>query len=84
MIIVAYDSTGGVLVHAGPREKTVNADYYYNFLQTNLRAAIRKKRLHLLNSIILLHDNARPHTALVFQDLLDSYGWETAGDGEMG
>ena len=45
MIIVAYDSTGGVLVHAVPREKTVNADYYYNFLQTNLRAAIRKKTI---------------------------------------
>lgn len=77
MIIVAYDSAGVVLVHAVPRERTVNADYYRNFLQNNLRAAIRKKRPHLLESAILLHDNARPHTARVVQDLIDSYGWET-------
>ena len=30
----------------------------------------------LTKGIVLLHDNARPHTAGQTRDLLDSFGWE--------
>ncbi len=76
MLIVAYDRSGIILVHSIAVGRTVNSQYYHDFLQNNLRAALRKKRPHLLEDLILLHDNATPHTAHVVQDLIDSYGWE--------
>ena len=75
MLIVAYDRSGIILVHSVAAGRTVNSQYYHDFLQNNLRAALRKKRPHLLEDLILLH-NATPHTAHVVQDLIDSYGWE--------
>ena len=77
MLIVAYDCEGIVLIHAVPTHQNVNADYYHQFLQSHLRAAIRKKRPQRLNDVIILHDNASSHTARAVQALIDSYGWET-------
>ncbi|GBM09283.1 hypothetical protein AVEN_129823-1, partial [Araneus ventricosus] len=33
----------------------------------------------LSGGIVLLHDNARPHTAAATQELLDQFGWEIFG-----
>ena len=42
-----------------------------------LRRAIKSKRPGiLLGGIILLHDNARPHTAILVRDKLKRFGWE--------
>ena len=42
-----------------------------------LRKAIQNKRRALLSKgVILLHDNARPHTAACTKALLDKFGWE--------
>lgn len=30
----------------------------------------------LTNGVLLLYDNARPHTAAWTQDLVDSFGWD--------
>ena len=43
-----------------------------------LQRAIKSKRPEMLsNGIILLHDNARPHTASLMRDKLQRFGWET-------
>ena len=43
-----------------------------------LRRAIKPKRPGILSGgIILLHDNARPHTANLVRDNLQRFGWET-------
>ncbi|GBM13545.1 Histone-lysine N-methyltransferase SETMAR [Araneus ventricosus] len=42
-----------------------------------LRRAIQNRRQGLLSGgIVLLHDNARPHTSAAMQELLDQFGWE--------
>ncbi|KAJ4426343.1 hypothetical protein ANN_27157 [Periplaneta americana] len=77
MFIVVYDIDGVILHHAVPPRQTANADYYCRFLQHHLRPALRRKRRHLvvLNPIIL-HDNARSHTAAAVKDLLRRWQWE--------
>lgn len=45
-----------------------------------LRRAIQNKRRGMLtNGILLLHDNARPHTAAQTQAVLDSFDWGSFG-----
>ena len=59
MLLLFFDAHGMIL-------QTVNGDYYANFLKTNLRGAMRKKRPDLLKKQwFLLQDNARPHIAAV-------------------
>ncbi|KAJ4431732.1 hypothetical protein ANN_20334 [Periplaneta americana] len=75
--IVAYDIDGVILHHAVPPRQTVNADYYCRFLQHHLRPALRRKRRHLVvQNPIILHDNARSHTAAAVKDLLRRWQWE--------
>ncbi len=43
----------------------------------HLRAAIKNKHTGLLaKKLCLLHDNARPHTAQLIANLLESFHWE--------
>jgi len=77
MFIVAYDTDGVILHHTVPQRQTVNAAYYCNFLRNHLRSALRRKRQHLLaTNPIILHDNARAHTANVVADILRHWRWE--------
>ncbi|KAJ4445749.1 hypothetical protein ANN_12434 [Periplaneta americana] len=77
MFIVAYDIDGVILHHTVPPRQTVNADYYCRFLQHHLRPALRSKRRHLgVQNPIILHDNARSHTAAAVKDLLRRWQWE--------
>ncbi|KAJ4443292.1 hypothetical protein ANN_04960 [Periplaneta americana] len=47
------------------------------FLQRHLRPALRRKRRHLVvQNPIILHDNARSHTAAAVKDLLRRWQWE--------
>ena len=44
---------------------------------TKLRRAIQNKRRGLLTpGVLLLHDNARPYSAIHTQNLIRSFGWE--------
>ena len=77
MFIVAYHINGVLLHLAVPPKQTVNAAYYCTFLQPHLRPAIRRKLRHLVvQNPIILHDNARNHTAGAVMDLLRRRQWE--------
>jgi hypothetical protein len=42
-----------------------------------LRRAIQNKRHGMLTQgVVMLHDNACPHTAAATQDLIATFGWE--------
>ncbi|GFT94459.1 histone-lysine N-methyltransferase SETMAR [Trichonephila clavipes] len=60
--------------------KTINADLCYNQLD-KLNAAIKEKMPELASrkGIVLLHDNARPHPAMVTKQKLNALGWEVLG-----
>src|SRR5215469_9882069 len=76
MATVFWDCRGVILVDFLPGGEHINAARYCETLD-RLRSAIRKKRPGLLSSgVILLHDNATPHTATVTQDWLTRQYWE--------
>ncbi len=85
MATVFWDHKGALLIeflpdatdpHTG-RKYTVNKDRYFDTLMT-LRNEIRKKRSGLLTRRpILLHDNARPHSAEQTRALIQNLRWET-------
>lgn len=76
MATVFWDRHGVLLVDFMERGTTINAAAYCATL-TKLRRAIQNKRRGLLSSgVLLLHDNARPHTANDTQTLMKKFGWE--------
>jgi histone-lysine N-methyltransferase SETMAR len=55
----------------------VIGNYYVTILTTEIMAAIRRKRPHLLMSgFILHHDNAPSHSSHVVMDTLEKLGFE--------
>jgi histone-lysine N-methyltransferase SETMAR len=77
MLTVFWDMQGVVLQKFQPYGQTVNAASYCTNLR-ELHKAIRRKRPGLLTrGVILLDDNARPHTARATQDLIrTTFRWE--------
>ncbi|GFX08184.1 mariner Mos1 transposase [Trichonephila clavipes] len=76
MCTVFWDRKDVLLVNFLTRGDTINAVAYCATLQ-KLRRAIQNKRRGMLSAgVVLLHDNARPHTANRTQDLITSFGWE--------
>ena len=65
--------------HFVPQGRTVIADYYRSFLQRQLHLAVREKCPHLLNNVIILHDNARPRTTGNAKLQLECWEWEVLG-----
>ena len=63
MLTEFWDSQGPVLEHYEGRGTTINSKRYSEMLTDRLKPAIRSKRRGLLSKVLLLHDNARPHTA---------------------
>ena len=58
-----------------PRGTTINAESYCRTLE-NFRQAIQNKRRGMLTSgVMLLHDNARPHTAAAATNQLKQLKW---------
>ncbi|GBM92555.1 Histone-lysine N-methyltransferase SETMAR [Araneus ventricosus] len=75
MATVFWDRKGVLLVEFMPRGTTITATSYIKTLQ-RLRRAIQNKRRGMLSSgIVLLHGNARPHTAVATTILLQCFGW---------
>ncbi len=75
MVTVFWDCRGPLLIRYMPRGSTINAAAYCDILR-DLRRAIRRKRPELNpENVYFLHDNARPHTARITQELLQKFGW---------
>ena len=56
---------------------TVTSVNYCNMLRNELRPAIRSKRRgRLTQGVLLLHDNARPHTARLTMNTIQQLNWE--------
>ena len=63
MATVFWDAQGVILVEWVPKGATINTQYYVTVLE-NLRLAIKDpRRGKLSRGVLLLHDNARPHTS---------------------
>ena len=77
MLTVFWDSQGVVLEHYQEKGITINSARYSEMLIDKLKPAIRSKRRGLLsNGVVLLHDNARPHTAAHTVETLQKLNFE--------
>jgi histone-lysine N-methyltransferase SETMAR len=76
MCTVFGDREGVLLVEFLPQGSTINAGVYCDTLK-KLRRAIQNKRRDMLSrGVVMLHGNARPHTAAAMQDLIATFGRE--------
>ena len=77
MLMVFWDSQGPILEHYMEKGVTVTIVNYCNTLRNELRPAIRSKRRgSLAQCVLLLHDNARPHTAHLTINTIRQLNWE--------
>lgn len=73
---VFFDCKGILLIDFLHERRTINAAYYCDLL-TQVRLAYRSKRRgQPIREVILLHDNARPHTAEVTRRKLEEMKWK--------
>ena len=76
MCTIFWDRQGVLLVEFLPQGTAINSAVYCETLK-KLKCAIQNKRHGILSAtILLLHDNARPHSAAQTQDLITSFRWE--------
>ena len=76
MCTVFWDRRGILLDDFLTTGEMVNAERYCETLQ-KLRRVIQNKRRGMLSAdVVLLHDNARPHTARRSTHLLQEFSWE--------
>jgi len=76
MCTVFWDRKGVLLVDFLPQGSTINAGVYCNTLKKLHRAIQNKRRGMLSRCVVMIHDNARPHTAAATQNLITTFGWE--------
>lgn len=75
MATVFWDFKGVLFVDFLHGRKTINAQYYSNLLTEHVKVAIRGKRRKSQSSVSFLQDNARPHTAALTRETLESLKW---------
>lgn len=77
LITVWWNYKGIIHTDYLPPRKTIKADIYCAEIDV-VRAKLQKTDPALVNrrGIILLHDNARPHTAKMTQEKISQVGWE--------
>jgi hypothetical protein len=77
MLTIFWDVNGPLLVHFQEKGQTVTSARYIDMLVNELKPAIRSKRRGLLSkTVLLLNDNARPHTAAHTVDTLRALKFE--------
>ncbi|GBM90647.1 Histone-lysine N-methyltransferase SETMAR [Araneus ventricosus] len=76
MVTVFWDAQGILLIEVMTRGTTINSVVYCRKLK-KLKRAIQNKRRGLLSSgVVLLHDNARPHTPVRTGQVLRKFKWD--------
>ena len=73
MITVFWDHRGVISIDFHSQGNHINSESYKKTLE-KLKDDILKKRSG--KKVLLLHDNARPHTAKKTKELISSFGWE--------
>ena len=77
MLTIFWDVNGPILLHFQEKGQTGNSARYSDMLVNELKPVIRSKRRGLLSkTVMLLHDNARPHTAVHTVDTLRALKFE--------
>ena len=77
MLTHFWDARGPLVTAYQAHGQTVNSATYCALLQDQLKPAIRQKRRGLLSAgVLLLHDNARPHTAATTVETIQRLGFE--------
>jgi len=77
MLTVFWDSQGPILKTYQERGTTITSATYCDILQRELKPAIRSKRSGKMSKeILLLYDNARPHTAAHRLETFKQLKWE--------
>ena len=77
MLTLFWDQKGPILEDYLEQGCTINSARYSDLLANKLKPAIRTKRRGLLsNKVLLLHDNARPHTAAQTVETINQLGFE--------
>ena len=72
MCTVFWDRKGVLLVDLLPQGSTIIA----TDLKKLRRAMQNKRRGMLSRGVVMIHDNARPHTAAATQNVITTFGWE--------
>ena len=81
MMIFAYDHQGVITADRVSCGRSVTRVCYCAFMQ-KLRTTVHKNRLQLLVAgPLILHDNARPHTADVITKKFRDCGWKWGAKG---
>ncbi|GBM10033.1 Histone-lysine N-methyltransferase SETMAR [Araneus ventricosus] len=76
MVTVFWDAQEILLIEFMTRGTTINSEVYCHTLK-ELQRAIQKKCRGLLSSgVVLLHDNARPQTAVRTGEVLRKFKWD--------
>ena len=75
MLCVWWDWEGIIYYELLERNQTVNAELYVQQME-RLKTAIQEKRHNRQHSVLLLHDNARPHIADMTKEAIQTHGWE--------
>jgi len=77
MLTAFLESQGPILKTYQDRGTAVTSATYCHILQRELKPAMHSKRREKLSKeILLLHDNARPHTAAHTLETLKQLRWE--------
>jgi hypothetical protein len=77
MMIMAYDKNGVTATDRVPPGSTVTAAYNRKFLQRCFASKDSPKSSAMFAAgVLILHDNARPHTSGAVSEILGKYRWQ--------
>ena len=79
LMIFACEFRRVLTAYRVPTGETVNKEYYKIYIRTILRPAVKRQEMTDRTPLIL-NDNASPHKANVFKELLKSYQWEVLAE----